>query len=337
LGSVPWEEPIVSYRRGLGAVLLVAGFALPVFGQDTVNLKWEFQKNKPFFQELETTTKQTMKVMGMEVTQNQTQKFVFSWNPIEQDKDKNWVIEQEIVAVKMDIEIGGNKIQYDSTKDQAGAGNPLADFFKALIGSKFKLTISPQMKVIKIEGRDEFINKLTKANPQMEGLLKQILSDEALKQMADPAFAALPDKPVKKGDAPWDKKSTLSMGPIGTFNTTYKYTYDGKDGKLDKIRVDATLDYAPPGPNASTALPFKIRDQGTKLDSKKASGTIWFDNEKHRLDHSEMSMLLEGTLSIDISGMASSVNLTQDQKTTVKTTDTNPAKTAEPAAPPTKK
>jgi hypothetical protein len=332
MGSLPGEVSIVFYRRALGAVLLVAGLTLSAFGQDTATLKWEFQKNKPFYQEMETTTKQTMKVMGMEVTQNQTQKFTFSWNPIEQDKDKNWIIEQEIVAVKMDIEIGGNKIQYDSTKDASGVGNPLGDFFKALIGSKFKITLSPEMKVIKIEGRDDFINKLTKANPQMEGLLKQILGDEALKQMADPAFAALPDKPVKKADT-WNKKSTLSMGPIGTYNTSYKYTYEGKDGKLDKIKVDTTLDYVPPGPNSSTALPFKITDKGTKLESKKANGTIWFDNEKHRLDHSEMNMVLEGTLTIDISGMASAVNLTQDQKTTVKTTDTNPVKAPEPAVP----
>src|SRR5262249_27375514 len=150
------------------------------------------------------------------------------------------------------------KITYDSTKDTTGTGNPLADFFKALVGSKFKLTISPDLKVIKIEGRDEFLSKLTKANPQMEPLLKQILGDEALKQMAEPAFAAVPAMPVKKG-ATWEKKSQMNMGPIGTYDTTYKYTYEGKDGKLDKLKVDTTLAYQPPGANTSGTLPFKIK------------------------------------------------------------------------------
>src|SRR5438876_7015317 len=141
-------------------VLLVALLGLSAFGQDAdaVKLEWTFEKDKPFYQEMNTKTKQTMKIMAMDnITQNQDQTFIFSWTPDEQDKDKNWIITQKIEGVKMDIEIGGNKITYDSTNPTASTGNPLADFFKALVGSQFKLTISPDMKVTKIEGRDAFI------------------------------------------------------------------------------------------------------------------------------------------------------------------------------------
>jgi hypothetical protein len=311
----------VLHRRSFAAVLVMAGLAAPAFGQDTVTLKWDFQKDKPFYQEMTTTTKQTMKVMGMDVSQNQSQTFIFSWTPKDKDKDGNWVIEQEILAVKMDIEIAGNKIPFDSTKDTAATGNPLADFFKALVGSKFKLTIAPDMKVTKIEGRDEFIKKLINTNPQMEPLLKQILGDEALKQMSDPAFSVVPPNPVKKG-ATWDRKSTLNMGPIGSYDSTYKYTYEGKDGKLDKIKVDTTLAYQPPGANVASTLPFKIKK--AELASKNSSGTVWFDNDKKRLDHSEMKLTLEGKLTIDIGGMNSDVDLNQEQSTKVTTSDTNP-------------
>jgi hypothetical protein len=296
----------------------IVGFAL---GQDTVQLKWEFQKDKPFYQEMTTDTKQTMNIMGMNVTQNQKQTFIFSWTPKEQDKEKNWIIKQKIEGVKMNIEIGGNKVDYDSTNPSAATGNPLADFFKALVGSEFTITISPEMKIIKIEGRSEFIDKLVKSNPQMEPLLKQILGDEALKQMSDPAFAAVPNKPIKKGDT-WERKSTLNMGPIGVYDTTYKYTYEGKQDKLDKIKVETTLNYQPPGANPVGALPFKIK--AAKLESKGGSGTILFDNEKHRLDNSETKIKLEGKLTIDIGGMATDVDLSQDQTTTVKTSDKNP-------------
>jgi len=311
----------VLLRRWFLAVLLVAGLSVPAFGQDAVTLSWKFEKDKPFYQEMTTTTKQTMTVMGMQVTQNQSQTFYFSWTPKEQDKDKNWIIIQKIEAVKMDIEIAGNKIPYDSTKDAAGTGNPLAEFFKALVGSEFKLTVSPEMKVIKIDGRDDFINKLIKANPQMEPLLKQILGDEALKQMSDSAFAVVPDKPVKKGQT-WDKKSSLNMGPIGSYDSTYKYTYEGKEGKLDKIKVETKLEYHPPGAGQAATLPFKIKE--AKLNSKDATGTVLFDNDKHRLESSNQKLKLEGTLKIDIGGMTSDVELTQEQTTTVKTTDTNP-------------
>jgi Family of unknown function (DUF6263) len=319
----------VLLRRFAGAVALMAGLAVPVFGQD-VTLKWDFQKGKPFYQEMTTTTKQTMKVMGMEVTQNQTQGFTFGWTPIEQDKDKNWVIEQEILAVKMDIEIAGNKVPYDSTKDTGATNNPLADFFKALVGSKFKITVTPDFKVKSIEGRKEFVDKLVKANPQMEPLLNTILSDEALKQMSDPAFAVIPSKPVKKGDT-WTDKRQIDMGPIGKYENSSKFTYEGPEQKLQKIKVDSTLTYQPPGQSASASLPFKIKS--ADLKSKNASGTILFDNEKHRVQQSDQKMTLEGKLTIEIGGQPSEVDLTQEQTTSVKTLDDNPVKAATTAAP----
>src|SRR5438874_4309233 len=145
------------------AMLLVAVMGLCAYGQDAVKLEWKFEKGKPFYQEMNTKTKQTMKIMAMDnITQNHDQTFFFSWTPVEQDKDGNWIIEQAIEGVKMEIDIGGNKIPYDSTSPTASTGNPLADFFKALVGSKFKLTVSPDMKVLKIEGRDDFINRLVK-------------------------------------------------------------------------------------------------------------------------------------------------------------------------------
>src|SRR4029077_19432452 len=113
-------------------------------------------------------------------------------------------------GLRMEIEIGGKKISYDSTKE-SGPTNPLSDFFKALAGSEFTVTIDKNMKITKIEGRDEFLKKLVKGNQQMAPLLQTILPDEALKQMSDSTFAVVPDKPVKKGDT-WNRKAALNMG-----------------------------------------------------------------------------------------------------------------------------
>jgi RNA polymerase sigma factor (sigma-70 family) len=286
-----------------------------------VELKWKFEKDKDLFQELTTETKQSMKVQGQDIVQNQKQTFVYRWTPKEKDKDGNWILLQTISVVKMEIEIGGNKISYDSTKN-VGINNPLAEFFKTLIGSEFKLTLSPDMKVTKIEGREDFVKKLVAANAQLEPLIKQILGEEAFQQMADQAFAALPSKPVTKGDT-WTKESKLNLGPIGSYNTKYTYTYEGKQGDLDRIRVDSTLIYQPPPPNAGGGLPFQI--QGADLKSKSATGTILFDKVNGRLDSSEMHLELEGKLKINLGGMPMEVELSQTQQTTVKTTDREPA------------
>jgi hypothetical protein len=320
------EELNVLRRRYLLALCCLVGLALlPALAADDkpANLKWKLEKDKTFYQEMKTTTKQTMKVMNSDVNQNQEQTFYFSWTPTNQDKDGNWTVKQQIIGVKMSIDIGGSKIEYDSTKE-GGTANPLSDFFKQLVNSEFTLTLDKDLKVTKIEGRDAFVKKLAAANPQMEPLLNQILSEKALKEMADPTFAAIPNKEEKKG-ATWTKDSKLDMGPIGTYDNSYKYTFTGPDEKtkLDVIKVETTLKYTPPtDTSTANALPFKIKS--ANLTSKDAGGTIYFDAEKGRIDHSETSLKLSGELSIEIGGQTTKVELQQDQTTTVKTTDKSP-------------
>jgi RNA polymerase sigma factor (sigma-70 family) len=294
----------------------------------SVTLQWKFQAGQTLYQEVTTVTKQDMTVMGMAISQAQKQTFYFSWRVLEK-KDGNWIVEQTIEGVKMEIDIGGNKIEYDSTNGRGAAG-PLADFFKALVGARFKLIISPKIEVIGIEGRPEFVNNLVKAGQQMEPLLKQILNEGALRQMADPTLAILKvgakgPEPVKKGDT-WKRTSELDMGPIGKYENTYTYTYEGKDGTLDRIGVTTNLRYTAPGQAAAGGLPFTIKN--ADLKSKDSTGTIWFDNRKGRLDRSEMKVKLDGKLTIEIGGQATEVKLSQEQKTTVRFSDENPLKPA---------
>jgi hypothetical protein len=319
--------------RWLAALAPVSTLALlllfaPAFAQDGgTKLAWKFEKDKTFYQTMTTTTEQTMKVMGSDIKQKQEQTFYFSWTPVKQDGD-NWDIDQKIEGVKMRIEIGGQPIEYDSTKEQP-TSSALSEFFKQLVGTKFTLTVDKNFKVTAIKGRDDFLKKLTGANPSMEQLLKQILSEDALKEMADPTFAAIPNKEVKKGDT-WEKNSKLDMGPIGKYENTYHYTFDGPDkDKKNKITVKTDLKYTAPNDNtASGGLPFKIKS--ADLKSENATGTILFDADKGRVDESSMSVTLTGKLSIEIGGQATAVDLNQTQTTKVTTSDSNPITPAKP-------
>ena len=126
-----------------------------------------------------------MKVMGQEVKQVQKQTFFIKWTPKPKDKDQNYQVDQEIIGVKMNIDIGGNIIAFDSTADKQPQ-NPMTDFFKALMKQKLTFVISPKLEVQKIEGRDEFIKALSETNPAIKTLLETIMSKEALASMAKP-------------------------------------------------------------------------------------------------------------------------------------------------------
>lgn len=288
----------------------------PAASGDKVELRWKFEKDKKIFQEMTTKTTQTMKVMGMEVNQVQEQTFYFSWELKDEDKDKNITLVQRIDGVKLSIEIAGNPIKFDSA-NPGSVNTSLAEFFKQLVGTEFKLTLDKDMKVIKVEGREEFLRKLGQANQTMEPMLKRVLNEESLKQMADPMFGVLPGRPVSVGET-WSRDSRLNLGPIGSYKNNFKYTLDKVVKDIAEISVVSKLTYEPPT-ESGEGLPFRIKS--AKLEGKDSTGKIYFDLKAGRLDKQEITVKLEGELVIEIAGQETKVELKQDQKTTVATSD----------------
>jgi hypothetical protein len=284
--------------------------------------KWQFEKGKTFYQEVTTETRQTMKVMGNNVAQTQKQVFLFSFTPQRREGD-GWVVREVIEGVKAEIDVGGTKIAYDSTKEEAG-DNPLAGFFKALVGTDFTLVLDGNTKVVRVEGVEALAHKLAAGNPQAGPAPALTLGEDTFKELATQTFLSLPGREVNKGDS-WTRQGTLDMGPLGRYTLPYEYTCAGTEGKFVKFRVDNSgFKYEGAQGNAANPLPFKVRQ--ANLKSKKSGGLIVFDTAKGRVDNSEMVLELEGSLSIEIAGQVSEIELSQAQKTTVLTTDTNPAK-----------
>ena len=104
-------------------------------------------------------------------------------------------------AVEMAIDIGGTKIEYNS-KNPSGPGNPLSEFFKALVGAEFTVLLdTKENKIIKVLDREEFVKKLVNANPAMQPLLNGILDEKAFIDMSEPTFRVVPNKEVAQGDS----------------------------------------------------------------------------------------------------------------------------------------
>lgn len=314
----------MSRLRPAAAGLLAAVLATAVGAQEKATFGFKVEKDKPFYQEMTTNVVQSIKVQGQDLKQTQEQTFFFKWTPVKQDGD-NWQIKQQVEGVKMKIDISGNAIEYDSTnKNAAGSGgNPgLTDFFKGLEGAEFTVTYNTKdNKVSKVDGKDDFLKKLASGNAQMESLLKKILTDEALKQMTDPTFG-LAVAGEKAKDQPWESKTALNLGPIGTYDVTYKYTYKGKDEKnkeLDKVEVVPTLTYKPPTDNADGLL-FRIKNGNLKSEAG-APGVILYNAKTGRVESATIPIVLKGDLDVTIGGSDTKVELQQQQTTTVKTGD----------------
>jgi RNA polymerase sigma factor (sigma-70 family) len=291
-----------------------------------VVLEWKFEQDVPFYEERTTVTDQVMKVMGNDVRQTQRQKFFFRWMPAANDEDDNWVLRQKVLGVILNIDIGGNKIQYDSTKKDSPE-TPLAEFYKSLVGSEFTVTMNKGFRVAKIEGRDHLIKKLSAANPGLVTLLPQVLGENALRELAETPFAGLREGPVRPGHS-WARRSKLDLGPFGECWKTSTYTYQGKHGKLDRIQVEIALKCQPPA--GGDGLPVKVRE--SEVTSAEGAGVILFDRDKGRVFRVELNLRLKAKLTTRTGDRDTEVELLQTQKTTVQTSGTNPLASAVPAA-----
>lgn len=290
---------------------------------DTKDLRWKFEKDKPFYEEITTQTKSTMKVMGTDLSYSMKLTFYWSWLPKEQDAKKNWLIRQRIEAVQMECDMGGIKLEFDSVKEIASI-TPLSDFFRALVGSEFMLMIGPDSKVNRVEGREEFLKRLVTANQPMEPLFRQILDGDAIKQIADATLGVVPNRPVKTGES-WTFESKLNMGAIGTYDSVVKYTYEGQDAKdpaRAKISASPTVKYAAPAEAKVNPLPFKVKS--AELKCRDARGSALFNVAKGRLTSADQTLKIEGKLTVEIGGAANDVEIEQTQTTTTRISDDNP-------------
>lgn len=310
-------------RLAVAAVLCVA-LGATVSAQEKQAFQLRLEKGKDVFQKVSTEVKQVIKVQGQDLTQQQKSEFFFKWTPEKQEGD-NWTLKQKVEGLMMSIDLSGNPIVYDSTKKDAtgSAGNPgLMDFFKNLEGSEFTVNWDAKnSKVLSVAGKDEFIKKLGAGSPQMDSLLRKIMTDDALKQMADPTYGLAPDQP-KAANESWEKKQTLSLGPIGSYEVTYKFTYKGKDPtqkEWDRIEVGTSLVYKAPTENTEGLL-FRIK-AGNLTSENPEPGVILYNPKAGRIEKATIKLKIKGDLTVVIGGMETKVELSQEQTTTIDTSD----------------
>jgi hypothetical protein len=334
------------------AAALCAALAVTTGAQDRkfdLTFKAPDGKLTPFYQEMTTDVVQQIKVQGQDLTQKQSSTFWFKWTPEKEDKVKadkdeytKWTVKQKIEGLKMEIDISGNPIKYDSRNpDTTGsAGNPgLLEFFKNLKDAEFTVVLGQNYKVEEVKGKEDFIKKLGAGSQQMDNLLKKVMTDEALKEMADPTYKLFPpDGAAKKVGESWERKTTVSLGPVGTYEMTYKFKYaepekDGAKKEMDKIEVETLVNYTAPKENPEGLL-FRIKD-GSKLTSDPAGskGVIYYDPKNHRIDEATINIRLKGELTVTIGGTDTKAELTQEQRTVIKTRDSSLMTSATPEPP----
>jgi hypothetical protein len=287
------------------AVLVLVGLTVPAQAQ--VKLEWKFKKGDKFWLETGTKLNQTIQVAGQEIKQSMDNTTVNSYT-IKDVTNDGVILEQKIESVKM-----------SSTGRLSGAD----ELAKKMKGTTFTLTLDKDGKITKFEGYDEFINRLANDDPKVAKGIKQMLSQDTLTKATQEAFGFLPSDPVKKGST-WKKSVTVPLGPLGNFKADNTYTLEGEVKEGQKIDVKAEISYSTPDENQDTGLGFKVT-KGELKSEEGTGGTMIFDAKTGRLVKSDIKVKIKGSMTIEVSGNSATMDLEQEQTSTVRLLDKAPA------------
>ena len=115
--------------------------------------RWNFRKGESFYQVMKTTTTETtawvMNAEGVRKSTNDTEKrewtFYFQWTPLE-EKDGKWILRQRLIGLcggcrpqRRNYYLPRGAVQEPIRRSREMTKSPAAQFYKALIGSEFKV------------------------------------------------------------------------------------------------------------------------------------------------------------------------------------------------------
>jgi hypothetical protein len=294
-----------------GAILTLALFVLPAHAQ--VQMEWKLKEGDKFFLETVSNLKQQMRTQGKEMKQDQDLTTVFALSVEKKNPDNTAVLEEKIETLIV--------------KNAGGlAAGTDEKFNQQLLGTAFKVTLNPRGEVVKFEGYDDLVKKLAGDDPTARKAVQSVTPEDQFKVSVSEAFGFLPDKPVKTGDS-WERETTRSLGPLGSFVSKRKYTYEGSEmveGKpLEKITFTAATTYNAPKAGEASAFPFQVEKADLKVEDVK--GTFLFDAAAGRLVRSEMGLKLKGTVVIKVMGTNLETEAVEEQTVKMRVLDKNPA------------
>jgi hypothetical protein len=206
---------------------------------------------------------------------------------LKQDAEGGHEVELEFLSARMKTEMNGKtQVDYDSDRpDTEKKKNPVSSVYNKVVGSKIKFFLDSSNNVVRLEGMDELLNRLSTSSQDPSATsLKATFNETYFKQMMS-ANRFLPPKAVQPGDT-WPVSTEFPLTGMGTMTVTYTITLRGWEmhGKRNcaRLELDGSIKLKPDATPAPGGLNLSIPDGNT-------TGVSWFDPELGIVIDSQMN------------------------------------------------
>lgn len=183
---------------------------------DTYDLKFNLKPGAAYTYDMDVM--QDVEAAGNTSTNNLYSKYTFN---VKEAAEGNSKIEVVYDLMRMEMKSMGNTIKM-SSEDQT----PEAQGFRDMVNKPFSMTVSPEGKVVSIEGWESI---------EKNGAMKS----EDLKQSMETSLNIFPDKAVEVGDT-WKKDAAMSM-QMFKMNISSTYTLTEVKGNIATITMDSEI------------------------------------------------------------------------------------------------
>ena len=230
-------------------------------------------------------------------------------------------VELEFGRAAMDMEMPNGKVSIDSNSEVPNDVNKpeikmIWDMVKAMSGTKFKMYVNSDGKVDKMEGIDEFFEKVTDTlSPMVVGMLRQFFSEETMKEMTGNSLygAHLPDKPVQVGDT-WPFQSQVAAPMLGKVKIDLQYSFKRWEEHMGRrcalLEFTGTISIKPGADEQPPGMKMSLMD-GTTYGKTWYDPAIGMNIDSSSEQHMTMEMTMEIPGRRDMKEQKMTSNMTQ--------------------------
>ena len=263
-------------------IVIVMLLLLPsvVLGQTgkSVLMEWKFNEGEKFWVDTQTKIEQGERVGNINAA-----------NIVHVRTITSYMVKKVTEAKYVELEAKIESARYQS--NQTNDSEKMAALYSRLQGAVFKITLTPEMTLAKLEGYQEWLSQLGTLFPIAEvDRIRALVPEADLRNAITEGFGFLPGKEVSLNHQ-WKKRSELNLAPAGNLVYQLTYAYKGNDKGKEKITIECKEQ------GKFTATPG-LTTPGSQseflLDNR--TGTILFNQKAGKLDQAEHNYQTRGQI-----------------------------------------
>ncbi len=262
--NFPWL--LMAFARAIFVTVAVASL---IAGQETRQIRWQFEVGDEYQVLLEQTTKVTTNIDTRRKEIGNVMQLTMDWKIEAVDEDRI-TINQSIrrIHLKMDTPtkngIRTTAVDTDAENEKSELSIELLKQVRPLVNSDFKVAMSTRGEVVDVTVPQESMEALRNAPASMR--LREVLSVEGLKELIGQTAIVFPEQAIQQGDT-W-KTTAQIRNAFGMVERSNFYSFDGERERDEIAGLEFSLKSA-----------IEVADPSVEnavIDEYSGSGSFWF-------------------------------------------------------------